>query len=331
MSERETGQLKLKIVTMEIKCPIAKSMRPAITVACVVAFVLLAMLCTMKLSSLKKCTCKTSCNLLTVHAQSDGFGSQYQSILSCVAIASHLQCKYVHMEIKSMEHVQSEEEHQDLIRFMGLNKSVEQYTGRTQKANSRNIKNVRSRLPGLCDPIIINSKQIADANIEILASQKPAMQHFYYKTPKPDVAYCWKNKPGIRIAVHLRRRNQYANRETIQSPQYFQNALKYAVKYASERNSTANVAIFAQRESSYKGKIDSLDWLIGMSVPIKVNWDTPIADTFHAMVVSDVLIISSSSLSYTAALLCNGHVIYTPFWHTAFPEWVSVVDGVDSY
>lgn len=48
--------------------------------------------------------------------------------------------------------------------------------------------------------------------------------------------------------------------------------------------------------------------------------DNPL-DTIQALISSDVLIIAKSSFSYVAGLLCQGEVLYEPFWHKPLPHW----------
>ena len=42
------------------------------------------------------------------------------------------------------------------------------------------------------------------------------------------------------------------------------------------------------------------------------------------MVLADVLVAGASSFSYTAGILAEGTVYYTPFWHEPLPHWISI-------
>ncbi len=47
-----------------------------------------------------------------------------------------------------------------------------------------------------------------------------------------------------------------------------------------------------------------------------------VEQTFASMVLADVLVTTSSSLSYAAGIISEGTVYYIPFWHPPFPGWI---------
>jgi hypothetical protein len=47
-----------------------------------------------------------------------------------------------------------------------------------------------------------------------------------------------------------------------------------------------------------------------------------ITDTFIGMVSAEMLILSASSLSYSAAMLSDGEIYYYPFWHPPKNTWI---------
>ncbi len=52
-----------------------------------------------------------------------------------------------------------------------------------------------------------------------------------------------------------------------------------------------------------------------------------VARTWHAFASADILVLSRSSYSYSAALYNTGVVIYTKFWHSKLPSWVQFSDS----
>ena len=60
----------------------------------------------------------------------------------------------------------------------------------------------------------------------------------------------------------------------------------------------------------------------GYNIDISLN--KPIEETFTDLVNSDILVISKSSFSYTAGLLCDGIVYYLPFWHKPKKTWITL-------
>jgi hypothetical protein len=59
---------------------------------------------------------------------------------------------------------------------------------------------------------------------------------------------------------------------------------------------------------------------------IVLHIDETLEDTFTAMVFADVLVTSTSSFSYTAALLSDGEIYYIPFWHPPLGDWIIISD-----
>ena len=49
--------------------------------------------------------------------------------------------------------------------------------------------------------------------------------------------------------------------------------------------------------------------------------DGEVSDALLGFVFADILIISASSLSYSAALLSNGRIITPQFWHPPLKHW----------
>jgi hypothetical protein len=73
----------------------------------------------------------------------------------------------------------------------------------------------------------------------------------------------------------------------------------------------------------YSQAFQGADFSEFAAADVEVCLDSPLRETFCGLVLSDYLITSKSSLSFSAALLCASttEVFYTPFWHSAAPHW----------
>jgi hypothetical protein len=55
-----------------------------------------------------------------------------------------------------------------------------------------------------------------------------------------------------------------------------------------------------------------------------LHLSSSLTETYTAMVMADILVTSKSSFSYAAALLREGQVYYTPFWHRPASKWIKI-------
>jgi hypothetical protein len=55
-----------------------------------------------------------------------------------------------------------------------------------------------------------------------------------------------------------------------------------------------------------------------------MHLNEPATETFIKLVFADVLVTCKSSFSYVAALLSDGEVWYTPFWHRPASHWLKI-------
>jgi hypothetical protein len=54
---------------------------------------------------------------------------------------------------------------------------------------------------------------------------------------------------------------------------------------------------------------------------ILLHLNESIESTFYSMVTAQILVMSKSSLSYTAGMLSDGIIYYLPFWHKPSLNW----------
>jgi hypothetical protein len=72
-----------------------------------------------------------------------------------------------------------------------------------------------------------------------------------------------------------------------------------------------------------QGNIENFQEIVNLTeYNIEFHLNEFVLDTFNAMIFADVLATSKSSFSYVAALLSNGIIYYTPFWHRPLAHWI---------
>jgi hypothetical protein len=78
----------------------------------------------------------------------------------------------------------------------------------------------------------------------------------------------------------------------------------------------AEIHIFSEGTSERFKSFESLD--------VTLHLDEPSHVSFTNIVLSDVIVTCKSSFGYTAALLTEGTVWYTPFWHRPASKWLKI-------
>lgn len=221
--------------------------------------------------------------LLTITGKTDGFGSQYQSIMSGIAYASYKKYKYYHTPMNKVAHSQN---HQILNNFIGVHSDI----------NVKQSDRVNIKLPyvkevhGANKPSLFYTKQVNEK-----------IRSMYYSTPKP------KSCP-FDIAIHIRRGDVKNGFRFTDNQTY----LKY-IKMLISKYPRYTIGIYSEgTESDFK--ILKLP-----QVTFKLNLN--LINTFHELVTSKILVMSKSSFSYSAGILSNGIVYYIPFWHKPLDHW----------
>jgi hypothetical protein len=123
----------------------------------------------------------------------------------------------------------------------------------------------------------------------------------------------------VNIAVHIRRGD--INNSDSNSIRYTDNIciskiINQIVKILREMGIDTSISIYSQGKESDFGELQDLD--------VKFYLDQCVFATFHNLVSADVLIMSKSTLSYTAGLLSGGIKIYEPFYHKPLKDWLSI-------
>ena len=132
------------------------------------------------------------------------------------------------------------------------------------------------------------------------------IKDFYNSTPKPTLDV-------NDIVIHIRRGDITARNHD----RYTHNHVyKQIIKQLNEKYPTYKITIHSQ------GNIEDFSDLFSDNVSFSLNKELRV--TFHSMATAKVLVMSKSSLSYSAAILNGNDVYYIPFWHKPLSRWKNI-------
>ena len=230
----------------------------------------------------------------------DGFGAQFQNIIWDILFAEHNDMEFTYYDIKRIEHNYTNDPTyiNKLIEFTNIRKNYK--AGEVAKK------------------LIYNDK----INDELLYKEIEKDINRYHSGPPFEklkkTFYEGKINPYssdyIHCAVHIRRPNQHdgINSRTNVSLQYYKDTIKYVRKtYTGNKPLWFHIYSQGKLEDFLEITIDRTSFYL----------DGEVSDALLGFVFADILIISASSLSYSAALLSNGRIITPRFWHPPLKLW----------
>ena len=226
----------------------------------------------------------------TVKGKTDGFGAQYQAILSGIAYCYYKNYVYVHTPIRKLEH---DTDVKNANEFMGINTNSQLYNKRCKIEKVIYSPEVHWSI----SPSIYYTDKVLEY-----------IRNCYYSTKKPDIGL-------IDIAIHIRRGD--VSKEKNMERYIDNNNYKEIIQKLKIQYPTYTITIFSQ------GKDEDFNDLCLEKNCFKL--DTDIFETFHSLVSSKVLILSYSSFSYSAGLINQNTVYhYDSFWHKKLDHWLKI-------
>jgi hypothetical protein len=237
-------------------------------------------------------------NTITHVIQIDGFGSQFQNIIATVAYAELNGKKYAYTPFYGMEHNYSQD-----AQFL------------EKKEELINFKNNFELSNPFTPNVTINCKLYFDEHLEVCVKTagfkkiKTVFRSNKQKSKYFDVDH-------LHIAVHVRRHNIHDCRiEGTNTPDsvYLNTIEKLRKKHAVQN---PQFHIYSQGNPVNFDQYRSADTIFHLNESLE--------DTFTQLVLADILIMSQSSLSYTAGLISDGIIYYIPFWHKPLSHWIKI-------
>ena len=228
----------------------------------------------------------------TIKGKTDGFGAQYQAILSGIAYCNYKKYIYVHTPFSEIEHNVNIN---DANQFIGLKPDI------TLSDISSNI---------IEEPF---SKDVHYSSSPSLYYTDKVLEYIrtsYNSSKKTHI-------DTIDIAIHIRRGDVTKKNNIIR---YTDNSFyQKIINKLKKKYPTYTITVFS--EGVYEDFKD-----LGLEETcFKLNTD--IFKTFHSLVCSKVLIMGFSSFSYCAGLL-NSNIVYhyDTFWHKKLDNWLKISD-----
>ena len=191
----------------------------------------------------------------------------------------------------------------------------------------------------VCD---MTAKYVIDKNVNEYATDESLGQiktMFWANKSKADVFAAYPNH--VNVAVHIRRANSHDTRVegTETSDDFFIRAIQrvrdeyIGMKIGDvvgdflscrENNVERSSELFGDKPLLFhiysQGPMEMFSCYLAEDTVLHIDED--LASSFVAMVASDILVTSFSSLSYIAAFLNDGIVYYHPFWHPPRQKWI---------
>ncbi len=232
----------------------------------------------------------TQCEV-TQKLQYDGFGSQFQNIISTAVFAHVTGRVFCMTPIHEMEH--NYDHRKGFINE--VNALMNMHTG-TKRA--RDKAQVLGFKKDWLDEFLLSPENNTEAQ-EVLAT----LRRRFLKDKS--------RARRIPVAVHVRRLNAHDTRETVS----YDHTVCKVMRTVARNHSKSTFHIFSQGPSSeFKMYHNDSRIILRLNEPLNV--------TFTEMVLANVLISATSSLSYAAALISEGQVwAPEPFWHTYPSHW----------
>jgi len=231
----------------------------------------------------------------TVKGKRDGFGAQYQAIMSGIAYCeSDENLVYVHSPFMYISHLPR---HPLSIRemndFIGIPPSPQ-----VPQAEQKTIQ---------VEPFSHWVHNSTEPDLFYTAAVRQRLRDYYLSTWKPELLVV------PEIAVHIRRGDVTPQIKTRFVPnEVYQKVLLWL----RTQYPTSRITLYSE------GHAKDFEDLLALG-PIQLVLNGDIRTTFHSLVTAKILVTSKSSFSYAAALLQKNTVYYMPFWHHPLSFWKS--------
>jgi hypothetical protein len=253
---------------------------------------------------------------ITHEPRGDGFGAQFQTIMFTVMFAEFQGFKYIYSPFKNMEHNYDNdpdflEKKESLINFRTKEPQDPDDPWDTFTERDRSFPVGSKENPYILR--LQSSIAFFNGNPEKCLHSKSLQQIRERFNIGKDC-----QKYSDQIAVHVRRPNQHDNR--IEGTNAPNTLFINAIKKIKNNHTDLQVHIYSQ------GSEESFTDYVENDSNTVLHLNESVEDTFTALALSPVVLISQSSFSYSAGFINTGTVYYFNFddavYQTPLPSWI---------
>ena len=260
---------------------------------------------------------------VTMAGRKDGFGAQLQALLAVTAAARHhgTACRFAPIRVDPGEHETDSEELALLL--SGFEENLGAATSSSIPLGLLDAAQDASQ-PGLPPGFADTTQQIHWGTDPDRYYTPDLLQELraWYMVGAGRLGLRALADKGACTAVHIRRGDVQSN-VPLGAQRYVPMHVYEALLEALLRRDNSHVHIFSEGDPQ---EFESLRRASPGRVTLHLEGSVAVA--FHAMVTATTLVTARSSLSYAAALLREGPVLYCPFWHAPLRRWLRVEEAL---
>lgn len=235
---------------------------------------------------------------------SDGFGSQYQHIISVLLICYRYGWVFVYNPIKRIDH--NYDNDPDFIHKI------------EELMNVKKFHKSRDEFPPdyiftECD---MTAKYVIDKDPDGMATEESLnkIRTMFWENKNRNVF----QNDKTNVAVHIRRPNSFDINLGAEIRYHPDSIFLRTINRIRDEHKDKNLHFHIYSQ----GNIENFNGFLAEDTTLHI--DEPLENTFVSLVAADILVTCASSLSYAAAMLNSGIVYYFPFWHNKRSSWIDM-------
>jgi len=260
---------------------------------------------------------------VTICPYTDGFGSQFQTIIYAIIFCIRYGQQFIYTPLKQVEHNYSDD-----VTF--IERLEELMNIRSHFTNMKDLPPEIQKTVTLWDNSNIKSK--FDWKIQEVVTQDILNKIRNIFWGNKDINHFKNNKKNI--AIHIRRPNTVDETILDEPQKQFHNYNRYntdeyflgVIQRIRDENKGIDLQFHIYSQTNIRSNFDCY-----INEDTQLHIDEDICSTFVGLAAADILVTSVSSFSYIAGFFNYGTVIYFPFLHKPLPHWLMYTDFRPNY
>lgn len=263
--------------------------------------------------------------IITCSGKTDGMGAQALAIYSAMLYAHIFKLEYYHTPIKSVEHNYDNDPNftKKIEDFFSFSKDEHLISESTSKCTIIDLDNFTFKTFRLILLYLFTNNSIfilkkshfhnyTNKHVDRYNTIKSYLKTKYYTTFK--VNNYKANSSVVNIVIHIRRGDVGMNdKARYTNNQEIKDKILYCKSYLEAQNMNPDFKILSQGNE---------DDFIELKEIASIHLNGNIFEDFNEMVQADILFTAKSAMSYTAALLSDGKIVYERFYHKKLASWL---------